>query len=102
MCPCFYRPKNGSWLASEKGVRNLRNTQNAIHKPETQPSPLHSLRGNQREIFKHVFWLMSRAAEKFRIAVNAPSRRVAVAFCIDLLDNYRGATASDSNGLPFV
>lgn len=45
---------------------------------------------------------MSRAAEKFRIAVNAPSRRVAVAFCIDLLDNYRGATASDSNGLPFV
>lgn len=27
-------------------------------KRQSQPSPLPSLRGNQREIFKHVFWLM--------------------------------------------
>lgn len=49
-------------------------------KRQSQPSPLPSLRGNQREIFKHVFWLMP-ALRIFPHATRTPSREFRSGIC---------------------
>lgn len=61
---CLPSPENVGRLASEKR-RMARGifTGNA-RRAESQPSLLSSLRGNQREISRHVFWLVSRRGGK--------------------------------------
>lgn len=70
-------------------------------KRQSQPSPLPSLRGNQREIFKHVFWLMP-ALRIFSARNPDAFPLISQWHMFGYRGNYRGATASDFHGLPFV
>lgn len=104
MLPFFvseFSPAGNSEAHSEKRRALRIDVKKMRGKRQSQPSPLPSLRGNQREIFKHVFWLMP-ALRIFSARNPDAFPLISQWHMFGYRGNYRGATASDFHGLPFV